>query len=289
MTGWISLHRSIEEHWLFKDERTFSKFEAWIDLLLMVNHRDKKILLGNDLILVKRGQKITSIRKLCERWKWSNNKVKKFLNLLESDGMLIVKSDTKKTLLTVVNYDIYQNENLEKRRKSDANASQEQQKNDADASRMHTNNNVNKDNNVNNENKDNNTTTGSPEFAKLFQKFESKINPARAISIADYLSQDIERYGYEIVDYAFDETIKRHKTNYGYAQSIMNRCEAENIKTREQAEKRATNNFKPVQQKEMTPAWLNEEPNIAENEIDDSELEKERQKLQEELNNLWEE
>ena len=108
MTGWIKLHRSLENHWLFQEERKFSKFEAWLDILLMVNHEDKKILLGNELILVKRGQKVISIRKLCERWSWSNNKVKNYLKTLESDNMLIVKSDTKKTLLTVVNYEVYQ-------------------------------------------------------------------------------------------------------------------------------------------------------------------------------------
>ncbi|WP_233510686.1 hypothetical protein [Staphylococcus pseudintermedius] len=150
MTGWISLHRSIEEHWTFKEKRKFSKFEAWIDILLMVNHKDKKIALGNELIVVKRGQKITSIRQLCERWHWSNNKVKNFLKMLEDDGMLNVKSDAKKTLLTVVKYDVYQSQNLEMRRESDANASQMHHESDAKATRMHTNNN---DNNVNNERK----------------------------------------------------------------------------------------------------------------------------------------
>ncbi|EIK13620.1 hypothetical protein MQK_02689, partial [Staphylococcus aureus subsp. aureus VRS6] len=28
MTGWISIDRSIQNHWLFKEKRTFSKFEA---------------------------------------------------------------------------------------------------------------------------------------------------------------------------------------------------------------------------------------------------------------------
>ncbi|HCZ0824816.1 TPA: DNA replication protein DnaD, partial [Staphylococcus aureus] len=26
MTGWISIDRSIQNHWLFKEKRTFSKF-----------------------------------------------------------------------------------------------------------------------------------------------------------------------------------------------------------------------------------------------------------------------
>ena len=119
MTGWISLHRSIEDHWLWETDRAFTRLEAWIDILLMVNHKERKIMIGNDLITVKRGQKITSIRKLCERWSWSNSKVKKFLELLERDEMLIVKSDTKKTVITVVNYDFYQSQDYKKRHESD--------------------------------------------------------------------------------------------------------------------------------------------------------------------------
>ena len=95
MTGWIKVHRSIREHWLYEEKRKYSRFEAWLDILLMVNHEDKKVLLGKELILVKRGQKIISIRKLCERWSWSNNKVKMYLKTLESDGMLTAKSDAK--------------------------------------------------------------------------------------------------------------------------------------------------------------------------------------------------
>ena len=56
MTGWISLHRSIQKHWLFEEKRKFSRFEAWIDILLMVNHSDNKIMHDGDLITVKRGQ-----------------------------------------------------------------------------------------------------------------------------------------------------------------------------------------------------------------------------------------
>ncbi|MEG2811726.1 MAG: hypothetical protein RR912_04335, partial [Clostridium sp.] len=101
--GWISLYRSIQDHWLWQ-EKPFDKARAWLDLLLLANHQDKKVLFDGTLIEVKRGQFITSIRKLCDRWGWSNNKVKNFLVMLEKDGMIIKKSDTKKTTINIVNY-----------------------------------------------------------------------------------------------------------------------------------------------------------------------------------------
>lgn len=141
MQGWISLHRQIQKHWLYIEKRQFSRFEAWIDLLLMVNHQDNKFLLGNELIEVKRGSKVTSIRQLCDRWRWSNTKVVKFLELLRDDGMLNFESDKKKTVITIENYDKFQNQN-------DTKTSQEIHEDDTETSQEHTNNNVNNYNNL---------------------------------------------------------------------------------------------------------------------------------------------
>ena len=105
--GWIKLHRAIQEHWLWDDE-PFTRGQAFIDLLLMVNHKDKKIMFNGELIEVKKGSKITSLRQLSDRWKWSTNKVKKYLEQLQKDGMINYKSDNKKTLLTIENYSVYQ-------------------------------------------------------------------------------------------------------------------------------------------------------------------------------------
>jgi DNA replication protein DnaD len=88
---------------LWKD-KPFSKQAAWIDMLLLANHDDNKFMLGNELVEVKCGSFISSIEKLKSRWGWSNTKVVSFLKLLESDEMIVKKSDTKKTVITIVKY-----------------------------------------------------------------------------------------------------------------------------------------------------------------------------------------
>ena len=104
--GWVKTYRSLTDHWVWQD-KPFSKGQAWMDLLLMVNHSEKKILIDGKLENVERGQTVSSIRKLCDRWGWSNTKVKNFLKMLENDSMIHVKSDTKKTVITIVNYSVY--------------------------------------------------------------------------------------------------------------------------------------------------------------------------------------
>ncbi len=130
MEGWIKLHRVIMQHGFYY-EKPFSKLSAWIDLLLCANHVDNKVYFDGNFIEVKRSQLITSIRKLCERWGWSNTKVVRFLECLKNESQIHFKSDTKKTVITIVNYDLYQNEKTQKHFK-----------NDAETSQKHTNKNV---------------------------------------------------------------------------------------------------------------------------------------------------
>ena len=114
--GWVSIHRSIYDNWIWNDDEEFDKRSAWIDLLLMVNHEDKKVLMDGNLEVVKRGQRITSIRKLCTRWRWSRTKVNNFLKLLEKDNMIQLKIEPhKKTVITIVNYNFYQDDNKSKK------------------------------------------------------------------------------------------------------------------------------------------------------------------------------
>lgn len=144
--GWIALHRNIRDHWVYQEKRVFSKYEAWLDLLMDANHQNNKFLFDGQLIEVNRGEFITSVRQLCERWGWSNTKVNRFLKMLEDDRMLIRKSDSKKTVITIVNYDFYQ-------RYESKETTQKRQQNDAEASQKHTNNNdKTMNNNVNNNN-----------------------------------------------------------------------------------------------------------------------------------------
>lgn len=107
MPGWIKIHRQIQ-NCLIWDDKPFNMASAWIDLLLLANHEDKETIFDKKPILVKRGQRITSVRELSARWGWGKDKTLRFLRLLESEKMIVKDSDSRKTLITIVNYGIYQ-------------------------------------------------------------------------------------------------------------------------------------------------------------------------------------
>lgn len=105
--GWIKLNRSIQDHWLWKDE-PYDKARAWIDLIMLANWEDKKTVYKDEVVTCKRGDVNLSIATLGKRWKWDRKKVRRFLHVLESDGMITVNATTHRTTVTIVNYGVYQ-------------------------------------------------------------------------------------------------------------------------------------------------------------------------------------
>ncbi|EWO01092.1 primosome subunit DnaD, partial [Staphylococcus aureus M1308] len=265
MTGWISIDRSIQNHWLFKEKRTFSKFEAWIYLLMEANHSKAKVPIGNQIVTVERGQRLTSILTLSDLFNWSRFKVKTFLDLLESDGMLEVKTTSKYTLITIVNYDFYQSEQGRNQHQNDIKpTSKQHQSNINPTSKQHqtnTNNNDNKDNNEKNVNNEKKKTTAFDFFQDNGFGFITSYN----LDDLNYYLDSFENDSDEIVTASLKIAKDRNKVTWGYAKSILNTWLNANLKSIEQVrafEKQQLEskkqNYKPFvkQSKEKTPKWL---------------------------------
>lgn len=105
MAGWIKLYRDIQDHWIWQDA---NKLKWWLDIILMANHKENKFLLGNELFEVERGEFHTSELKLMERWNVSKTTIRRFLELLERDQMIVLKKTKKGTTIKVNNYSAYQ-------------------------------------------------------------------------------------------------------------------------------------------------------------------------------------
>lgn len=111
--GWICLHRKICENWIWS-KKPFSEGQAFVDLLLMANYKEKKFRFGDEVVKADSGTIVTSKIKLSERWGWSKTKVTSFLKALESDDMITVISDHRKTTVSIVNFRAYQDFGAEK-------------------------------------------------------------------------------------------------------------------------------------------------------------------------------
>lgn len=105
--GYVSIHRKIENSWLWH-EKPFSKGQAWIDLIMLANYTPHKKPKGGKVISYRRGDVNKSMLFLADRWGWDRKTVKRFLEVLESDGMVTIERSTQGTTITLVNYDFYQ-------------------------------------------------------------------------------------------------------------------------------------------------------------------------------------
>lgn len=107
MSGFITLNRKLFEHPLWTEERTYSKGEAWIDMIQLARFEPSAIVVNSNVIDVQRGEVCASLRFLSNRWNWSTKKVSTYLKLLVKLRMIETQKKQGVTVLKLLNYDTY--------------------------------------------------------------------------------------------------------------------------------------------------------------------------------------
>ena len=105
MRGWIKIHRSICDNWIFQRP---DYFRAWINLLVRANHKEKKKLFNNSLVTINRGEVVSSLSAFSKKWNMTIGRTRHFLQLLEKDQMILKKNGRDFTHLSICNYETYQ-------------------------------------------------------------------------------------------------------------------------------------------------------------------------------------
>ena len=106
--SWIRLHRKLMDDPLYFAE-PFTKMQAWIDLLLLANFADRVTFIRGNRVTIKRGQVAYSREWFSGRWRWSRGRVERFLLMLENDRKIVQQKSRLISIVTIVNYDFYQN------------------------------------------------------------------------------------------------------------------------------------------------------------------------------------
>lgn len=126
--GWVARHRSVRGHWLVghgihvkpadpSRKRCHTQGEAWEDLTMECRYDGGFVYNGGVKMELRRGELIGAVSYLASRWNWTPKTVRRFLDQLENDGMIELKSPgvqngeqkgKQSTIISVCNYDIYQ-------------------------------------------------------------------------------------------------------------------------------------------------------------------------------------
>lgn len=106
--GWIKLYNQTLDSEFWDTDEPFDYQHAFIHVLLSANWKTGVSQRNGHIITVKRGQWLTSIRKLGSRFHWDKHRVYKWLEYMTAAGMITSESVGFGTLLTIVNYDKFQ-------------------------------------------------------------------------------------------------------------------------------------------------------------------------------------
>lgn len=107
---WIKLYEGIRDSSVWSDS---VRLRAWIDILFRANYKDKEWFKNGQVVKVKRGQFVTSTRKLAAAWQCSQNTAIRILKQFSDLGMISYDCRSLRyTIVTVVKYGDFQDGNL---------------------------------------------------------------------------------------------------------------------------------------------------------------------------------
>ena len=125
LNGYVKIYRSLKDWEWYKDKNVKIVF---IDILLSVNFKNSKWQ-GND---IKRGQFVVGLEKYAKEFDMSVQQLRTVLKKLEKTGEITTKSTNKNTTITLVKFDVYQEEQHEINKQNNNPITNEQQQRNKD-------------------------------------------------------------------------------------------------------------------------------------------------------------
>lgn len=140
MSGWIKLHRKITESPVFDNEKVLKVF---IYCLTKASHKNHKQLVGTKVVDLAPGQFIFGRQSWASTLKINESSIYRYMKLLEELDIINIKSNNKFSVVTIVNWATYQQEDAK-------NEQQMNNKRTTNEQQMNTNKNVKNEKNEKN-------------------------------------------------------------------------------------------------------------------------------------------
>ena len=106
MSGYLKSYRKMLDHPLFKGR--VDRLGAWVWLFHNACWKPTKFDIKGKIVTLKRGQFVTSYRRLAKDFGWSKTKTERFLTRLKTGTLIGTATGTGQLIITICNYDKYQ-------------------------------------------------------------------------------------------------------------------------------------------------------------------------------------
>lgn len=295
MTGWIKLHRKLLDSPIFQNEKLFKVFAY---CLMKASHKEHMQLVGRRVVHLQKGQFVFGRKRASEELRLKESTVRDYVKLLEKLGTIDIKSDNKFSVITVVNWAIYQNDekisDSKNDNKSTSNQHQMDSKSTSNQHQINTNKNVKNVENDKNEKNEKNVVVGD-DFASIYNLYQENIEQVPSPITTEKLTQDIDHYGKELVAYAIKKAALNNSHNYKFIDYLLKDWRKRNLTTikavkqyEQQRQEQKEQTYKPrvVQSKEKTPDWLNDREQEQVTKVDPK-LDKDREDFLRRLEENW--
>ena len=198
--GWVKIHRALI------DSEVFVKPEylkVWIWCLLKANHKNKytdwKIGKNTTTLKVNRGQFIFGRNTASDELLMNGSLVYRVIQWLSEKNMIRIQPNSHYSLITIINYDTYQNDEEKTEQPSNRQRTAIEQA-------ANTNNNINNSNNVNNDNK--------LPFQKFWNQYGKKVDTKKCQKKWDSFSLNVQKEILEsLPDYIESTPNKKFRKN----------------------------------------------------------------------------
>lgn len=125
--GFFVIDRGVWDHPGFANE-AFTELQAWFWLISSAAWEPCQVRVGKATISLERGQCAFALRFLATKWRWSEPRVRRFLQRRASDAQVLVSATREATLITICKYSEYQLERRASVPENDAGLNQERRK-----------------------------------------------------------------------------------------------------------------------------------------------------------------
>ena len=167
MEGWVKLHRKLLESPIFQNEKLYKIF-SWC--LLKASYTEHTELIGLQKVSLSPGQFVYGRHMAAKELKIKESTLHKYMMWLKNEEILNIQSNNKFSVVTVVNWDLYQTDEPKSNSKSNSKVTtKEQQSNNKRTTKeqqRNTNNNVKNVKNEKNEKNEKNNPNISLSKAK---------------------------------------------------------------------------------------------------------------------------
>lgn len=124
--AFLKLNRRFFDHLFWNEAREYSRAEAWLDLVQMARFEAKQEIIQDKVIDVRKGEIPASRRYLEKRWQWGSTKVRNYLKMLEKMGMVTQRTTQGQTIIALVKYERYNEQQPTNKPPSNPEATQRQ-------------------------------------------------------------------------------------------------------------------------------------------------------------------